>query len=832
MSSIFNIVANSTRASRAANANFTVDALHGSTHDISAMDGSLANVEGDWGAAVYSSSSIDDVNANYAGEGPDLSNRLEARADQLVGEIHNIHTMPDSRYNSEHTKAMNQARSEIAGNNQGVVYPLKINTENFVTIDKNNSTMIDGRDYRADAELELNRSDYDSNDDYEDAVEEYSYDLQDSDYDSNLATVADSLRQAGVDGDEIQNVLEGFDGDSVSATDLDAAIRGLNFYPEPEDGIGSLGGLSSKVLQDLGFKGVIDKTVNDKFGDNRKNGQAMEGVDADTTHYIHFPGSENQIRSINAQFDPAKKSSSNLLAGGAAATVGAGAMFESNPALAGTTPLDNTDMSALTLIPELVTSVINDIHKYGKQVYTGDKDDGRLLDTPESEGDAVTIKNAISKVADWALNYKNKGLLTPEDGISANDMISGAMDAYNENVRPALVDALGEAGANRVEGTGLLAAVLAPSRGAKVDLEMPTVDRDMSLLQNVGDVNRVNNLKVEYGSGPALLDNPIMKAEDVVDRSYVSGMSDTSRGALETLQSINGEEYKTLFEGGQDFMRQQRNAERGILWANDKKAIPGIIGAGRAAQKLSPNRGSPLFLPYQMMGRSSDFATFSTDIMVPYAQRNMDAASKKALDKTIRDFKVDRIKKDGTTSVSFPMKDWVGIDHPEVMTYLKNGGAKRKQVLYALEKFKGDVGIGLSEVRAIIADPTQLNPRTGNLYNVGEFASDFGFGSSPHNTYNGSFYGKHLGQFGEPNDGKPFNIVTDLNPMKRGKKPFPEDGSQSTLEDYRTVWEKAGHNLNAKKVPAPVSKSMQAGMIGKFTRDDVDAMVKRGILAD
>jgi hypothetical protein len=435
---------------------------------------------------------------------------------------------------------------------------------------------------------------------------------------------------------------------------------------------------------------------------------------------------------------------------------------------------------------------------------------------PKIAGDAGAIKDVVGDAFNWAMNYSLNGSKTGYDGVQS------IMTAYTEDVRPMLLEKLGEAGTNRVEAGGLLAAMMIPGRSSKVDLDIPEVDREMSLLQNVGDVDRVNNLKVEYGAGPDLLENPIMKAEDVIDRSYVSGMSDTSRGALETLESINGEEYRTLFEGGQDFMRQRRNAEKGILWANDKKAVPGLIGAGKAAQKLSPNRGSPLFLPYQMSGHSSDFATFSTDIMVPYAQRNMSNAAKKALNKRIIDGKG---KKAG-------VPEWPGIDHPDAMRYLNSAGSKRKNVLYALEEFKADVGIGLSEVRAIIADPTQLRPRTGNLYNVGEFSSDFGFGSSPHPTYNGAIHGKHLGQFGAANDGSPFNIITDLHPIQRGKNPHPEDGSASTMLDYRTLWESKGHDAASPNVPTGISKSMQAGMIGKFTREDVDAMVKRGILAD
>ena len=170
------------------------------------------------------------------------------------------------------------------------------------------------------------------------------------------------------------------------------------------------------------------------------------------------------LRSVHAQFkDPTSK---NILAGSAATAVGVGAMSQSNRTLAGTHPGDNADMSGLTLIPEMVSTVINDVYKYGKQAVTGKQDDGRLMETPESEGDAVKIKDAISKVADWILNYKNEGLLMPEGGASLMDGVSAGVSAYQDTVRPMLKDALGEDGTLRFEATGILAATLFPGKNA------------------------------------------------------------------------------------------------------------------------------------------------------------------------------------------------------------------------------------------------------------------------------------------------------------------------------------------------------------------------------
>ena len=143
--------------------------------------------------------------------------------------------------------------------------------------------------------------------------------MQADDYDSPLATISETLRRSGVDSDKIYEITQDFYGsDSISAWDLDSAIRSAEIYAEDE--LGNMipnGAISAQVFSDLGYKGVKDNTVNAKF-------PTMKGMNPDTTHYITFPQNEQTIRSVNAQFDPAKSNSTSLLASKPAATMGAG----------------------------------------------------------------------------------------------------------------------------------------------------------------------------------------------------------------------------------------------------------------------------------------------------------------------------------------------------------------------------------------------------------------------------------------------------------------------------------------------------------------------------
>lgn len=366
-SSIFDLAADAiksaqTRMERARDTNYTTDTFHGSTHDLTEMDASKTNVEGDWGQGIYSSSNIDDVNENYAGVGPDLTARIEQQKDRLQDDIlDEIETNGLEATLQRYSEILNDnastnfindikkyrdndegfakdladivATKQIKGSNDGVVYPLKQNTDGFATIGGKDRTVVEGRDYHAEAREEIKRSDYGDEYDYEDAVEEYASDLMNSDYDTNFQKVLEVIDRRG-GGVSVDDLADAFEGDSVDLTKLDEIIRNAEIYAE--DAAGNFipnGAVSAEILQNLGFKGVIDNTANAKFGSARDRGRPMAGMDEDTVHYITFEGAENQIRSRNAQFkDPTSK---NILAGSAATAVGAGTVLAPQDAEAG-----------------------------------------------------------------------------------------------------------------------------------------------------------------------------------------------------------------------------------------------------------------------------------------------------------------------------------------------------------------------------------------------------------------------------------------------------------------------------------------------------------------
>ena len=388
--------------------------------------------------------------------------------------------------------------------------------------------------------------------------------------------------------------------------------------------------------------------------------------------------------------------------------------------------------------------------------------------------------------------------------VGAAKGVSETFDAYKND------DALGMA----LGAGGILAGLIPFGRGAYksalgIAEDAPVVTRDTGLLQRVGDPESVNTMKLDVEPGVELAPSRLLSAEDLEGRGFVSGMADTSKGDLSRVVSVNDQPVDMVRFGGQDYMRQPQNVEQGILWASDAGAVTGLTNAAKAARALPGVNRSPVYVPYQMGATSTDFATMTSDIMVPIARQNMKKADKKALDKRIREGA-------GTKKNEFkPQPDWPGIDSPKADEWLANAGGNRKAITKAIDEFRDSAGINLSQARAAIVDPSQLTPRVGNLRQAGVL--DLAKPAQPgiHPSYNTDLMGSYLGEFGEG-----ANLLSDLNPLIR-----------SSGDPFVPAMIDRGHNLTGAKLPAPVGKAMQAGLIGAFDQATLDELIKKGLIA-
>ena len=279
------------RMQRAAEQGYEGGIFHGSTYDIDQFDPNKTNTDNYFGQGIYTTTSPRDAYMNYAGEGPDLTNRIQRRAEELED---NQGLNPED--------ALQMARSELKGGNQGVIYPLMGRTTKAFDISNDGDTFL-----RYEAP-ELDPEDYldDAGGDMDLAIEmaqEASYDFP---MEGELVDFFDSLqRNPNLNENDFstlqQNIVEeAFDG-GLSAKRLDEIFRESDIYPEDEAGNLMNYDVFRKAIQDSGYDTIIHQ------------GDIFQGMftSPDTKHKIFLD--PTRLRSINAEFDPEKMDSADLL---------------------------------------------------------------------------------------------------------------------------------------------------------------------------------------------------------------------------------------------------------------------------------------------------------------------------------------------------------------------------------------------------------------------------------------------------------------------------------------------------------------------------------------
>jgi hypothetical protein len=247
-----------------------VEALHGTTNsDLTEFKRSRANVESDMGAGFYASNTPEDVAANYASiEGPDLTRRVEQLAERLE---------QDEEFEGDMEAARNEARKRLS---QGAPNTMKL----YMRF-KNPVVLGDNETY------------LDYSDSYDEEIDEY------GEPEGKLVDFVEALRDIApgfnVSDREIESaigkIFEEAQGDSLKVSDVHDIIK-----REMVDAFDDEGGSAStevfrQALSSIGFDGVIDTTVDSKFGRGR-NRAGMKGMNEGTVHFIAFE--PEQIKSV------------------------------------------------------------------------------------------------------------------------------------------------------------------------------------------------------------------------------------------------------------------------------------------------------------------------------------------------------------------------------------------------------------------------------------------------------------------------------------------------------------------------------------------------------
>lgn len=256
---------------------------HGTTHDFNEFKKDRSNIENYYGRVYYFTDSRADVEANYAGVGPDLQQRIELRAEKIFQDM--FVGKDEPKWNSkEHKSAMmrarNKARKELKGAADGRIIEAYLSLKNpvILTGDKQTRFQIE---FNEETETETGSG-----------LELYNAVLQAAD-------------ERGLDGQEIWgDVMQNLEPTDFSAAEFEEAMRASEkvMYIEDDDGALASNDFISDVYSNAGFDGVI-MDADTAFGTKRKTGKKMT-MDEGTKHYIAFDAT--QIKSVDntGTFDP------------------------------------------------------------------------------------------------------------------------------------------------------------------------------------------------------------------------------------------------------------------------------------------------------------------------------------------------------------------------------------------------------------------------------------------------------------------------------------------------------------------------------------------------
>lgn len=386
---------------------------------------------------------------------------------------------------------------------------------------------------------------------------------------------------------------------------------------------------------------------------------------------------------------------------------------------------------------------------------------------------------------------QSKGYFGEALGLpSGMDIIEGVGDAYKTYVKPHLSDRAEQG----LGGGALLASLFGLPAGS--------VGRDARHLKRVGDADLADALDMKLEGG-ALVAPERVDPQALIGRPFVSNMADNSAGDRSVITQIDGVDIPGVIrEGGYDYMRQPRNVEDGRLWTSEKGAVTGILNAAQEAEALPGARGSAVMMPWGMSpAGSSDFAQFSADLGVQHGQQILDPRTIAALD--------ERIRTGTGTGALGPVPDWVGLAEatPEYLTAL---GGKRKNVLAALDEFRNEGTLNLSQIRQAVGDAeATLGYTPAGVLRVGEIDRGRGvMDQSYHQTYSKGVPGTYMG---------------NLNPG-------------ASILDVPSAQLRSGINLNEKygpltgdKLPSAQGKAMQSNVIGVLDEATIDRWYRAGV---
>jgi hypothetical protein len=213
-------------------------------------------------------------------------------------------------------------------------------------------------------------------------------------------------------------------------------------------------------------------------------------------------------------------------------------------------------------------------------------------------------------------------------------------------------------------------------------------------------------------------------------RPFITSMADrTAAGGK--LVGIDNVQFNRPVEflGGQDYMFNNP----GLVWSSGKTPANALM---KYANEVKSATGqNPIYIPYRMAPTGGDFAQFTGETMLSYADAAMGKMQKKQLDRSIKQF----------------IPTWSGVSDPASVQQFRDAPDKTRKAIKAMmdRDFRNEGGLNIGSARLAVSDPAQLAAQEGGIQNVGEIFAGSPIIKSSHPAYPGGVQGKGIGTLAE-----------------------------------------------------------------------------------
>ena len=248
---------------------------HGTVREFYTFDKSYANPEGNMGSGFYFTSDVHDVERNYANfDGADFVNKLQKEAEMLEWPNSHDYVNEDGSY-MDVDEIVEVLREKYATAEEPITLETYLNIQNPCYVGDHETYLM------SDISDEYNMDDFEDEDDYYAEVEQMA-----QNYIDDIMSAIDN--EGYYNTDDIPSIL--YDAYSEGGITLEGLKDRLNeLYIEDENGAFVANEVARIIVEQLGYDGIIDSTVADKF----KN----MGMNQGTIHYIVFNSNQAKLTS-------------------------------------------------------------------------------------------------------------------------------------------------------------------------------------------------------------------------------------------------------------------------------------------------------------------------------------------------------------------------------------------------------------------------------------------------------------------------------------------------------------------------------------------------------